>query len=168
MSGTISSAELYDPATGEWTITGAMCTNRMSNTMTLLPDGKVMVAGGVDYTNRLASAELYDSQTGKWSVTGSMKMAHAGHTAALLSNQEVIVGGGYILAGNNVNPPEVFDPANEAWVTTGDSPSDADNASQKPAKWIVLVGTGDNNVLAIKNTDLYDALAVNAKTPRQP
>lgn len=80
----ISSAELYNPATGTWQATGAMNTSRAYHTATLLPDGRVLVAGGWDSTtstNELTSAELYDVTTGTWTETGAMTFGRATHTA---------------------------------------------------------------------------------------
>src|SRR5262249_32209510 len=60
----LSSAELYDPATGMWTVTGSLTTARSSHTATVLQSGKVLVAGGFNVSNgALSSAELYNPDT---------------------------------------------------------------------------------------------------------
>ena len=74
--------------------TGSLNIARGNHTATLLPNGKLLVAGG--YTGAyLASAELYDPTTGTWSVTGSLNTARGNHTATLLPSGKVLVAGGY-------------------------------------------------------------------------
>jgi hypothetical protein len=60
----LSSAELYDQAAGLWTATGSLGTAHQYHTATLLPNGKVLVAGGANGITPLTSAELYDQGLG--------------------------------------------------------------------------------------------------------
>ena len=61
----------------------------------MLPNGKVLVAGGYNGSGHLlSSAELYDPASGTWSATGSLNTAREFHTATLLPNGKVLVAGG--------------------------------------------------------------------------
>jgi hypothetical protein len=66
LNALFNKAELYDPASGVFTAVGNMTGGRQYHTATLLPNGRVLIAGGGgyygnDYTN---SAELYDPGLG--------------------------------------------------------------------------------------------------------
>lgn len=105
-------AELYDPATGDWTLTGPLNTGRLDHTASSLPDGRVMVAGGVGLGDRLncdlqlrcenllirnkvlADTEVYDPVTGTWAETDALNIQRRAHTARGLEDGTVLVAGG--------------------------------------------------------------------------
>jgi hypothetical protein len=77
-------------------LTGSLNTARGAHTATLLPNGMVLVAGGLDSSSNVsASAELYDPASGTWTATGSLNTGRAQHTATLLPNGMVLVAAGF-------------------------------------------------------------------------
>lgn len=113
----LSSALIYDPATGTYSPTGSMGSVRLQAAAAPLPDGRVIVVGGliVSYTN---TAEIYDPATGTFSPKGSMSVARWAPAAAPLPDGRVLVAGGTVSSGNSTSA-EVYDPATGAFSPTG-------------------------------------------------
>lgn len=97
--GEYASAEIYDPASGTFTATGAMNTVRfkLPAAVALLSNGKVLVAGGGPF------AELYDETAGSFTkVPGSMGTAHFFASATPLLGGKALITGGYAESGGSL------------------------------------------------------------------
>jgi hypothetical protein len=106
--GRIADAELYDPATRTFVSTGSLASRRVWHSLTLLPNGMVLAAGGETescsgsgcwFAGTLATAELYDPAAAAFVATGSMTVARESHTATVLGNGNVLIAGGVSYGG---------------------------------------------------------------------
>ncbi len=139
--GYLTSAELYNPATGKWTFTGSLPIPR-SRQAVLLQNGEVLLAGGFDDRvnggSALTSAELYNPSTGTWTATGNMTTPRSGFAFVLLQNGEVLAAGGDQAPGSqNPSSAELYNPATGTWTATGNMTTAASTASA------VLLQNGD-------------------------
>jgi hypothetical protein len=114
-------AEIYDPLNGTFNITDSLNFAHLYHTSTLLPDGRVLIIGGLDNViGGVATAicELYDPTTRIFTITDSLNTSRAGHKATLLQNGKVLITGGSE-NGNILSSAELFDPSNEIFTNTG-------------------------------------------------
>ncbi|MDX2152099.1 MAG: kelch repeat-containing protein, partial [Bryobacteraceae bacterium] len=171
-------AALFDPASGTWSATGSMAEPRYGHTMTLLPSGRVLVAGGssadcvIGSCSGLSTAELYDPLTGTWSYTGALAQSRLSHTATLLANGKVLVaGGGSSNNGALIRPSaELYDPATGIWTSAGTMPSGAHyaHAAAKLSDGRVVIAGGRNSSADLTSAvDIYDP-ATGAWSPAAP
>ena len=120
--GLLGICELYDPATGTWRKTGSLNTPRDGFTATLLSNGEVLVAGGVDDADvPLDTAEIYDPIKGTWRYTGSFAGPRFWHAATRLADGRVLVVGGsnddFLLRA--IGGATIYDPATGTWSGAG-------------------------------------------------
>lgn len=128
----LNTAELYDPSAQTFTALSAqMTTGRFGATATLLPSGKVLIAGGAANAGNQANgggavfstAELYDPVANTFTPTAAMTVARFGHTATLLPNGTVLIAGGFSDESSSNpaipvtwNTAEVYDPVADTFT----------------------------------------------------
>ena len=142
----LASAELFDPATNQWSPRASLTDARESHTATLLPSGQILVVGSRNGAT-LASAELFDPKTNQWTPRASLTDARESLTATRLPSGQILVVGGMNATGATLASAELFDPATNQWTPRA-SLTDArvyHTATLLPSGQVLVVG-GDGPI----------------------
>lgn len=175
-----ASVEEYDPATDAWSELAPMNHARADHAATLMPDGEVLVTGGIfevewggpnDYLNSLTSTEIYDQRTNSWSTRASMLIPRAQDTATLMKDGMVLVVGGYDCgfargclgyggSGDccGASSAEVYDPTSNTWEYTGPVlTGDEHTATLLPEGGVLVTGgnVGPISMYELSSAEIY-------------
>jgi hypothetical protein len=158
------SAEIFDPATGQFSPTGDLLEPRAFAPSVSLADGRVLIIGGWVAGNLplLATSEVYDPTTGKFTRTrGSMSEPRSQHAAVALSDGRVVVAGGG--DGQKMSQIiEIFDPATGKFATKGRivTPRANPRLVRLPGDKALVIGGGapssDGEWRGLDSIELYD------------
>ncbi len=153
----LNSAELYNPATGTWSMTGSFTPARRNVLTLLLPNGRVLMAGGESASVQYANADLYDPATGVWTATTPMPAARGYPRGAVLSSGLVLVVGGTGASGPLASAV-LYNPATATWTATGSMQTPRENFElvALPNGKVVVVGGQTTGDVATTSAELYD------------
>jgi hypothetical protein len=106
-------------ASGSLVTTAKMKLPRSGHTATLLPDDRVLIAGGMIREGEfLSEAEIYNLANETFEFTGTMSIKRFGHTATLLPNGKVLVTGGWT-ENQPTGGAEIYDTVTGRFIPTG-------------------------------------------------
>lgn len=165
---TTPTVEIFDPATNLWTVATPIPSARRNHAATLLPDGTVLVSGGVYSASGGAAtvwrsdAWIYDPGDDSWTATTSaMSTVRTDHTSTLLPSGRVLVAGGYNGAGS-VSSVQIYDPPPvDAWIPAASMTviRRAHSAVSLPDGTILVAGgvsTTTSTATATATAEFYD------------
>ncbi len=109
----IKQVKTLDPVQNIWTIQSDINDYRWYPTMTQLPDGELLIAGGGGLNNpvRVKTSETMDPTTLRWSPAGDIEIGNEVSPVALLYTGEVLM---------TNRPPQLYNPTTRQWHRAAD------------------------------------------------
>ena len=117
-----ATVEIWDPVDGTFSTTGSLGSGRIEPSADLLPDGRVLVAGGAAPGTVFSSSEIWSPSSGAFAAGPSLVSSRAGHATVALEDGRLLAIGGYDAGGAALATAEVYDPdagTDGSWSSTG-------------------------------------------------
>jgi hypothetical protein len=132
-NGFMTEAEILDPSTNTFSVSGNLSTPRADHTATRLSDGRVLIAGGRGTPGLLNSTEIFDPTTSAFTSGPNLIGARSGHSATLLNDGQIVV-----IGGDASGSVEIYIPLLNTFATTI-----ANLSSPRAFHSAVLLNNGD-------------------------
>ncbi|QRN94220.1 hypothetical protein JRI60_34470 [Archangium violaceum] len=155
-------AYVYNPYTDTWRWSGTMSAlGRCAYTLTELPSGKVLAAGGDIGPKYSASrTELYDPATSTWSTLPStLSSPRYRHTATLLDSGQVLLVGGYgYREQRTIQGTELYTPETDTWSIAGSTliPRSSHTATLLYSGKVLVAGGEAPSLESHTSAEIYD------------
>lgn len=179
VNSALASTEFYDPATDAWIAGPTMTRPRAGHVAIPLPDGRILMAGGVGWTTVIiripqiwTQTEIYDPNANTFSSGPPMRTPRAIFAVADLGGGRFLVAGGMsslLSAGASTTAAEIFDANTNTWTPVGNLATRRGMSAAIPlggGRYMIAGGTdGDlTTPSALSSTEIFD-VATNAFTP---
>src|SRR5579884_4283706 len=103
---------------GKWLPVGAMTSERAGACAALLPDGRVLITGGIGPAGALTTAEFFGPD-GSFTPAAEMGSPRSSHACTTLGDGRILISGG-VNNGGSLNTAEIYDPRTNKWEPAGD------------------------------------------------
>lgn len=157
------STRTYSPRTGTLVSTGTPEAARFSHTATLLPDNRVLIAGGMQRNGVwLDSAEIYEPASGRFLPAGKMHSPRAGAMGVLLPSGKVLIAGGTDGSGKSLRTTEIYDPARNTFTPGPDMLAPRAHGVAillRSGKVLIAGGCAQGDADRLASAELYDPAA---------
>lgn len=139
-----SSFDIYNPIIGNWTNPQVSKIARAAHSANVLPDGRVLLAGGRTFLNRgISDVEFYNPIENKIEVAPSMIDSRYEHHALNLPSGKIMVFGGYTKEFNGTTHTEFFNPNTKSWSvapSTNETRTDSSAVQLRDGRLMVIGG----------------------------
>lgn len=137
-------------------ISAASPVARMLHTASILPNGRILVVGGVSSGNRaLSGVQIYDPVQDVWTDAAPLGSARFQHAAVVLPNGRVLVTGGLFRSSTPLAGGEIYDPGTDSWslATTMLVPRYGHALTALSDGRVIIMG--GSNIKALSSVEIY-------------
>ncbi len=157
----VDSAEIYDPSTGTFAVTGNMIFGHVCQQANLLGNGTVLIVGGSGANGRVPNAEIYDPATGTFTATGTYASDTSGFNTCQ-GGVSTSLPNGKVLIVWEEDAADLYDPNTGTFMPTGQPISQSYNDALPTATLlmngqVLVAGGADDGDLRGASAELYDS-----------